>query len=318
MHAELAAEVIVGQRTRIVNEPAVELPEGHPHITGYLGVPLIAEGSVLGMVAVANKPGGYAAEDAIRLSILAGQMAAAIACGRLYERQLRLNRDLQRRYLESSDRAASGERQRLARDLHDSATQALYGIALAAQAVRRTADSGGGADQLIEPLDFILQLADVALAEMRALIFGLRPESLAEEGLTGGLQRLTAAIAARHELEVDLAAEREPKLDLPAKEAFHRISQEALHNVVKHAAARSVGVRLITDVENVELRIIDDGVGFDAEAGHPGHNGLDGMRERARALGLVLDVDSRPGTGTEIRLRTRALPRRRHRPLPWS
>ena len=175
---------------------------------------------------------------------------------------------------------------------------------------------GPGRDRLIEPLDFILQLADVALAETRALIFGLRPASLAREGLTAGLQPLTPAVAARHEL--DLAAGAEPELDLATKEAFYRVAQEALHNVVKHAPARSVGVRQPTDGENVELRVIDDGVGFEPRADHPGHIGLDGMRKRGRALGLELAVESRPGAGTEVRLRTHAPARRRGRALPWS
>jgi signal transduction histidine kinase len=211
--------------------------------------------------------------------------------------------ELEGLYRESSDRAASDERQRLARDLHDSVSQTLYGIALAGQAVRRTVEKDPGMGQLIEPLDYILQLAEAALAEMRALIFGLRPESLAEEGLIAGLQRLTAAVATRHRLEVDLVAEAEPELDIQAKEALYRIAQEAIQNVVKHASARSIKLELIADGQNIELRITDDGVGFDPGADFPGHIGLHSMKERAQAMNLELTVDGHPGAGVQVKVR---------------
>lgn len=313
-----SAEVMIERQVKISNDAVEEAPDGHPDVVSFMGAPLAWDDVVLGMVAVANKGGGYTSTDAKRLSILAQQMAVAIGCGRLYERQRELNDELQRRSSESSDRAASDERQRLARELHDSASQALYGIALAAQAARRAAESEAGMDRLIEPLDFILQLAEVALAEMRALIFGLKPESLAEEGLIAGLQQLTAAVAARHRLDVRLAAEEEPDLDVQTKEAFYRIAQEAMHNAVKHASARSISVRLVADRESVELQIIDDGVGFEPQGSYPGHMGLDGMKERARASKLQLTVDSRPGAGVEVKVRTRTLPRRSTRVLPWS
>jgi signal transduction histidine kinase len=318
VHAHIAAEVMIERQVKISNDAVDEVPDGHPDVVRFMGAPLARDDVVLGMVAVANKGRGYTSADARRLSILAQQIAVAIGCARLYERQRELNDELQRRSSESSDRAASDERQRLARELHDSASQALYGIALAAQAARRAAESEAGMDRLIEPLDFILQLAEVALAEMRALIFDLRPESLAEEGLIAGLQRLTAAVAARHRLDVRLAAEEEPDLDAQTREAFYRIAHEAMHNAVKHASARSIGVRLVTDRRSVELQIIDDGVGFEPQVSYPGHMGLDGMKERARASDLQLTVDSRPGAGVEVKLRTRTLPRRSTRVLPWS
>src|SRR6202011_6396959 len=112
---------------------------------------------------------------------------------------------------ELGESAGSDERQRLARELHDSALQALYGIAMAAQAARRTADRIPEGVRLIEALDYIVDQSEAALVELRSLIFGLRAESVAEEGLVAGLRRLTAAVAARHKLHVELVAETEPE-----------------------------------------------------------------------------------------------------------
>jgi signal transduction histidine kinase len=212
----------------------------------------------------------------------------------------------------------SDERQRLARELHDSALQALYGIAMAAQAARRTAGGIPESDRLIEALDYIVDQSEAALVELRSLIFGLRPESVAEEGLVAGLRRLTAAVAARHKLHVEIVAETEPNIDNSAKEALYRIAQESLQNVVKHASARVVRVHLVSEGDKVELVIDDDGIGFDSEADHPGHLGLRGMEQRAAAQNLELTVHSRPGGGAEVRVRTHVLPRRTKQVIPWS
>ena len=219
---------------------------------------------------------------------------------------------------EMGESAGSDERQRLARELHDSALQALYGIGLAAQAARRTADEIPESSRLIEALDYIVDQSEAALVELRSLIFGLRPESLAEEGLVAGLRRLTAAVAARHRLQVEIVAETEPDIDNSAKEALYRIAQESLQNVVKHASAHAVRVQLVSEGDKVELVIDDDGIGFDSDADHPGHLGISGMKQRAAAHNLELTVHSRTEGGVEVRVRTHALPRRTKQVIPWS
>jgi signal transduction histidine kinase len=219
---------------------------------------------------------------------------------------------------EPSESVRSDERQRLARELHDSALQALYGIAMAAQAARRTADGMPESERLIEALDYIVDQSEAALVELRSLIFGLRPESVAEEGLVAGLRRLTAAVAARQKLQVEVVAEAEPDIDNSAKEALYRIAQESLQNVVKHASAHAVRVQLVSEGDKVELVIDDDGIGFDSDADHPGHLGISGMKQRAAAHNLELTVHSRTEGGVEVRVRTHALPRRTKRVIPWS
>jgi signal transduction histidine kinase len=219
---------------------------------------------------------------------------------------------------EPSESVRSDERQRLARELHDSALQALYGIAMAAQAARRTADGMPESERLTEALDYIVDQSEAALVELRSLIFGLRPESVAEEGLVAGLRRLTAAVGARQKLQVEVVAEGEPDIDNSAKEALYRIAQESLQNVVKHASAHAVRVQLVSEGDKVELVIDDDGIGFDSDAGHPGHLGISGMKQRAAAHNLELTVHSRTEGGVEVRVRTHALPRRTKRVIPWS
>ena len=219
---------------------------------------------------------------------------------------------------EPSESVRSDERQRLARELHDSALQALYGIAMAAQAARRTADGMPESERLTEALDYIVDQSEAALVELRSLIFGLRPESVAEEGLVAGLRRLAAAVAARQKLQVEVVAEGEPDIDNSAKEALYRIAQESLQNVVKHASAHAVRVQLVSEGEKVELVIDDDGIGFDSDADHPGHLGISGMKQRAAAHNLELTVHSRTEGGVEVRVRTHALPRRTKRVIPWS
>jgi signal transduction histidine kinase len=202
---------------------------------------------------------------------------------------------------EAREKAALEERQRLARELHDSVSQALYGIALGAQtALERLEDNPPGAG---EPLDYVLSLAEAGMAEMRALIFELRPESLEEEGLVAALGKQVAALEARHGIEVEDDLCEEPPVPLPVKEAIYRITQEALHNTVRHARAAKVSIGLARDPDSTSVEIRDDGLGFDAGADFPGHLGLRSMRERAARLGGTLEVSSSPGLGTTVRAR---------------
>jgi signal transduction histidine kinase len=145
-------------------------------------------------------------------------------------------------------------------------------------------------------------LAKAGLAEMRALIFELRPESLATEGLIAALEKQAASVQARHELAVYLTlCDEEPDAPLEVKEAVYRIAQEALNNTVKHAQAERVELRLEQDADEILLEVRDDGGGFDPESSFPGHLGLKSMRERVARLGGTLRIESAPGEGTRIR-----------------
>ena len=204
-------------------------------------------------------------------------------------------------YARSQQAASLEERQRLARELHDSVSQALYGIALGARTARTLLDRDPA--QAVEPVDYVLSLAEAGLAEMRALIFELRPESLEIEGLVAALDKQVSATAARHRIEVTADLGEEPQLSLPEKEIFYRVGQEALHNVVKHARAARASVRLVHEAGATVLEVGDDGGGFDAQQAFPGHLGLVSMKERAASIGATLQVASSPGQGTLVRLR---------------
>jgi signal transduction histidine kinase len=135
---------------------------------------------------------------------------------------------------------------------------------------------------------------------MRALIFELRPESLALEGLVGGIEKHAAALRARHAIEVSVSLCDEPDIPLEVKEALSRTAQEAMHNIGKHAQATAASVKLKQVDSALILEISDNGRGFDTSAGHPGHLGLVSMRERAAKIGGELAVVSQLGVGTSI------------------
>jgi PAS domain S-box-containing protein len=199
----------------------------------------------------------------------------------------------------SREKVALEERQRLARDLHDSVSQAVYGIALGARSAMELLSTDP--TQVREPLEYVLRLSEAALAEMRALIFELRPEALEREGLTGALKHHTAVLRARHGIAVEEALAGEPTMSWESKQALYRIAQEALHNAGRHARATRVRIGLSEDDAHIRLEVSDNGVGFDSQSAYPGHFGLNTMRERANELGGSLEIESRPQAGTSVR-----------------
>jgi len=201
----------------------------------------------------------------------------------------------------TQEKAALEERQRLARELHDSLSQALFGIQLGARRARELVerDNAGAAQQI----DYTLKLAEAGQAEMRALIFELRPESLEAEGLVLALERQVEVLRTRYNIAASAIADGEPLTPLEVKQALYRIVQEALQNTVKHARARHVDVHVEAGDGAVVLAVQDDGVGFDPRVTFPGHLGLHTMHERAQGIGGSLEVVSTPGQGTRIVVR---------------
>ncbi len=194
--------------------------------------------------------------------------------------------------------AALEERTRLARELHDSVSQALYGIGLGAQTAKLFLDKDPR--RVRESVEYVLSLAEAGLAEMRALIFELRPESLENEGLVVALVKQSASLQARHHIKVRLDLCNEPALVLSDKESLYRVAREALHNVVKHANATKIDLRLICKDGQLHLHVIDDGVGFETQRDFPGHLGLQSMHERVAQLGGMLSIISTINEGTHL------------------
>ncbi|MFN8529721.1 MAG: histidine kinase [Anaerolineae bacterium] len=194
--------------------------------------------------------------------------------------------------------ASLEERTRLARELHDSVSQVLYGIGLGARTARMLMTQDPS--RLHEPLEYILSLAEAGLTEMRALIFELRPESLAEEGLVSTLSKQVTSLKARYGIDVQTEFCEEPSLNLETKEGLYRIAREALHNTIKHAQATEIRVSLKATAGGYALEIVDNGLGFDPDQSFPGHLGLKSMHERTVSLNGTLLIESTLGQGTRI------------------
>jgi PAS domain S-box-containing protein len=224
-----------------------------------------------------------------------GRFAGIHGSTRDISERARLERELRR---QAGELAAGEERAHLARELHDSVTQALFSMTLVTRAVEVLLDRDPAAARA--QLDQLRELQREALAEMRALIFELRPGNLQQDGLTRALRTHTAAIQGRIGLPVVLESTLEERLPLAIEEVLYRIAQEALHNVIKHAAARQVRLHVGREPHGVRLRIEDDGKGFDPARVPDGHLGLAGMRARADRIGARFSCRSEPGQGTTI------------------
>jgi signal transduction histidine kinase len=213
------------------------------------------------------------------------------------------NSKLQAYAAQVQELAAAAERNRLARELHDSVTQIIFGLTLSAQAARILLDRNPA--RAAAELDHVQALAQNALAEMRALIQQLHPHSKTEEGLLPALRRLAEERKTSDGLEVEVNVSGERRLPMKVEEELYRIAQEALTNITRHARTNQAVVTLdMTDPGWVHLDITDPGVGFDPAKTHsiPGHLGLTSINERVQALGGTLLIDSYPGKGTRLKV----------------
>jgi len=207
-------------------------------------------------------------------------------------------------FAQSSKLATVEERARLARELHDSVTQSLFSLNLTLRAARRVLERDPSS--AMQLLDNVHELAQGSLAEMRALIFELRPQALENEGLTSALQKHADAVRARSGLKVHLKVTGERRLPIAHEEALYQIAREALHNVVKHARAGEAWIDLDLSGNDVLLSIRDNGRGFDLPTlrqGGGSHIGTSTMQERARAINGHLEIESASAKGTRVSVR---------------
>jgi signal transduction histidine kinase len=292
-------ESVVGQAVRrgeIVFAQVDELPDGElkeiaqaEGIWTLIATPLVAKGKTVGALALGRRSlRAVTPEERSLLTAIGHQVGMAVENAHLYEQAQQL--------------AVMKERGRLARDLHDSVTQALYGATLYSEAAARQLSSGDR-DLAVAHLREIRSTTEEALREMRLLIFELRPPILSQEGLSSALQARLDAVEGRVGLETRFLGDGVGRLSPQVEEALYRIAQEALNNALKHAQARSITVKLGREGQRVSLEIADDGLGFDPAAVREcGGFGLRGMEERAARLGGTLTVQSRPGAGTTIKV----------------
>jgi len=205
------------------------------------------------------------------------------------------------------DDRAIKERHRIARDLHDSVSQALFSTVLhirtAQKEVKHLGLSSSGS--LERSLDAIGELTRGAQSEMRALIYELGHDTV-EDGLVVALTRHASMLGTRHGLDVEVRGPERLALSPRAQMELFSIGREALANVVKHASATKAWVHVEATPGRVLVEVRDDGSGFDPAARHPGHFGLESMHGRAAELGGVLMISSAPRAGTVVRVEARA------------
>ena len=226
-----------------------------------------------------------------------GELVAAHGSIRDTRESERLERDLRR---QAAAIAANEERAHLARELHDSVTQVLFSMTLLTRSIELLLARDPA--RVAERLGELRTLQRDALAEMRSLIFELRPADVEQQGLVEALRAHVAAVQGRIGLPVLFDAELNERLPAEVEAGLFRVAQEALHNIVNHAAARQVRITLARSGSTVRLRVADDGKGFDADAVDASHIGLAGMRARAERLRGSLSVETAPGRGTVIEL----------------
>jgi signal transduction histidine kinase len=197
--------------------------------------------------------------------------------------------------------AVMEERNRLARELHDSVTQTIFGMTFTAETAR--SKLARHPEQVPALLDRLLEQANSALAEMRSLVFELRPAPPAGEGLVAALQKHVDTFERQQGLAVELTVEGEERLSAAQAHGILRVAQEALNNVSKHAGVEQAQVNLTFAPDQVLLVVSDLGAGFDPGGldGGEAHVGLQSMQERVEALHGQLFVESQPGQGTRVR-----------------
>ncbi|MBN2002069.1 MAG: PocR ligand-binding domain-containing protein [Anaerolineae bacterium] len=254
--------------------------------TAFLSVPLHANGDVIGVLEVVDKPGGFVKDDIRIVSLFANQAAINIEHARLNQQAGQL--------------AVLEERQRLARELHDSVVQSLYSMALYADAAA-LALAAGKRDVTVSHLQELRDTARNAMHDMRLLIFELHPPALEEEGLVTALRLRLSAVEARAGVQAELEVADERRLPIEIEQELYRIAQEALNNIMKHAQAQHVMVRLEFTAGDVCLQVRDDGAGFDPSCVQTtGGLGLHSFEARAAKIGGSVVVDSHPGQGTTV------------------
>lgn len=248
-------------------------------------VPFLSNDQVLGCLGLAFKsPRQFSEEDAHLLEAVAQQCVQGWERARLSE-QARIS-------------AASEERQRLARDLHDAVSQILFSAAMISEALPRMWERDP--EQAIEQLRQVAVLNRAAMAEMRTLLLELRPDTLISTGLNQLVTHLVEAAKGRRNIETQMVVEgNEQFLPGDIRVALYRIVQESINNIIKHGDATHLWVKLQHEPNKISVKINDNGRGFDTQQAHPGL-GLRSMRERAELISAVFQITSHIGQGTEI------------------
>ncbi|MCH7699320.1 MAG: GAF domain-containing sensor histidine kinase [Chloroflexi bacterium] len=277
--------------TDIAKDPRFQWwPDAHPRMTSFLGVPIASKGNVIGAFYLTDKEHAseFTQADQEAIVLLAAHAAIAIENARLYEQTRELS--------------VVAERNRLARDLHDSVSQTLFSMTLTAEAALTAMDND--AETARSEVENLRDLSRAALQEMRSLIFELRPAELESDGLVATLEKHVDVLRRIGHVEIAIRApEYSPQAPAVERTVF-RIIQESLNNVMKHSEAKRVDVEIAARNDTLRVSITDDGVGFDLTDPQirTRRLGITSMEERAEELGGELRIETSQGQGTRIEL----------------
>jgi signal transduction histidine kinase len=271
---------------------SVGFPPHHPVMRSFLGAPILYKGRPLGQLYLTEKEGGaeFTEADEEVIMLFANQAAVAIENARLYERVKSL--------------AVLEDRERIARDLHDSTIQSIYAVCLNLENTAHMLEDAP--PEVRERLNYAVDKLNEIIRDIRAFIFHLRPPTPPGEGLAQALENLVTELRVNAHMDVEVRVQEgiDRLLTPEQTAAIVQIAREGLINVVKHARARTVTVHAGVANGLFTLRIEDDGVGFDPRAPREAaRQGLRNMHARALSLQGALEVDSRPGWGTRLTLR---------------
>jgi signal transduction histidine kinase len=313
-----ALEIILETRRGLINHPESleELEDRFPAqiqafqagLRSMMTAPLISGDAVIGVLHfLSKKPKAYTEQDLRLAESIAAQIAGAIANARLFIARKRAEEEI-RHFPRRLIGAIEEERKRIARDLHDECGQTLTVLHLGLEGLKQSLT--GELPEWEAKLDEYIRLTERVGDKIRNISFDLRPDTLDDLGLIPTLEWYIKDIAQRMpETRINFQTMGfKKRLDAETEIVLYRIIQEALTNIVKHAQARHVDVRLTLSHPQVILMMKDDGVGFDEKEGmrpvgvkKPGI-GLMGMRERAASVGGTMNIRSEKGKGTLIRV----------------
>lgn len=256
-------------------------------VQSYAGAPIVSEGQVIGFLNLESRsPDFFEPEHGRLVRAFADHAATAIRNAQLFEQAQRI--------------AVIEERQRLARELHDAVSQTLFSANMIADALPLLAEKQPQA--IPDQIKLLRQQTQLAMAELRAMLYELRPQSLADTDIKTLLEQLVHVFTNRTTMQVNLslAGEMNTAIQLDVKVVLYRIAQEAINNAIQHATATRANIALTLEAAQFRLSIVDNGQGFEPGQQRMGNMGLRIMRERAESIGANLQIASSPGHGTEI------------------
>ncbi len=263
---------------------SVGFPPGHPTMVSFLGVPVAVGDQKFGNLYLTDKEGGFTDDDVVLVEALSRIAGAAVLTARLQSRLRNV--------------AILEERQRIARDLHDSVIQDLFAVGLGLQTLATRMPDEDAATLLNDSVDRL----DYSVNALRDYIFELKKNPVTALPLGDRLQELVSRMGSAYPAKVRLTIDDVGAGASKTDEDLLMLASEALSNALRHSRARNVDVVLSVSPAEDVLEVVDDGVGFDMEKSSRGM-GLANMKARTRALGGELELESQPGEGTRIRVR---------------